>query len=127
MKRTRDAERLGAEDAALVERLREEFRPEALDAARRAAFDARLRERRLQRRRRPWAWTALATATAAALAWAALPGDPGRVAPQDGGAETVSAWEQEVVFGEELGDPLAVEDGHLLPPDYVALASAFDL
>jgi hypothetical protein len=31
-----------------------------------------------------------------------------------------------VIFGEELSDPLSVEDGDLLPDDYLALARAFD-
>jgi len=130
MTRTRDDERIGREDAALVERMREGFGPAPLDPARAAAFDARLRERIEAPTRRPWAWAALTAATAAALAWAVLPGAP--VAPEPvetAGAERLMetlAWEQEVLFGDAFDEPFADEDGDLLPPDYLALASAFD-
>ncbi len=126
MNRARDDERLSPEDTAWTERIRKTFRPEPLDATRASAFDAQLQERLERRTRRPWAWAALATASATALAWAALPGAPSPVELRGAPDAATLAWEQEVIFGEELSDPLSVEDGDLLPDDYLALANAFD-
>ncbi len=122
-----EATRPGADDAAFVERLREGYRPEPLIPTRRAAFDTALRQRLEPPARRVWAAAAAATVTAAALVWLALPGDapPGTqvVSPGVG----VAAWEAEVLFPEELGATLTSDDERMLPPDYLALASAFDL
>lgn len=126
MTRTRDDERLSARDAELVERMRNDFAPAPLDSARAAAFDARLHERLARPRRRPLALAALATATATALAWALLPGvgEPGSASEAD--AFAAAAWEQEVIFGEGLEDPFGGDEEVLLPPEYEALASAFE-
>lgn len=138
MTRARDDERLSPEDEALVARLREDFAPESLDAARSSAFDARLRERLERTTSRPWAWAALASAAAAALAWAVLPAalpsdEPERasgsallVAQDEPDGAQDFAWEENVLFGEELDDLFAVGDDDLLPPDYLVLASALD-
>jgi hypothetical protein len=126
---TRERDDLGRQpgDEALLARLREGYAPEPLDAARAAAFDARLLERREGRARRPWARAALVAATAAALAWAALPA--GDAPPLEPSAEVRAdrvAWEQDVIFGDALDDPFLGEDEDLLPPDYLALAGALD-
>ncbi len=122
-----EATRPGADDAAFVETLREGYRPEPLTPTRRAAFDTALRQRLERPARRVWAAAAVATATAAALVWFALPGatPPGTQVASPGAA--VAAWEAEVLFPEELGATLTSEDERMLPPDYLALASAFDL
>ena len=38
-----------------------------------------------------------------------------------------TAWEAEVLFSEELGTAATSDDERMFPPDYLALASAFDL
>ena len=124
-----DAVELGAEDARFVERLRALYAPEAPDAARRAAFDARLRERIAHRR---WRGALVPAFSAAALAaifvWNALPGTPGRAGGERGPAAAVSpagaAWEQALFYG----DPASVQSGsesEELPPDYAAIEVAF--
>ena len=128
MSRSRDEPtRQGADDAALVERLREGYGPEPLSPARRTAFDAALRERLEQPARRVWALASVATASAAALVWLALPGSSPHRTQVAAPAAGVAAWEAEVLFSEELGATATSDDERMLPPDYLAMASAFDL
>ncbi len=128
MSRSRDeATRLGADDAALVERLREGYGPETLSPARRAAFDSALRKR-LERPARPvWTLPVTATAIAIALVWLALPGNAPDESSVAARAASLAAWEAEVLFPEELGATEISDDEQMLPADYLALASAFDL
>jgi hypothetical protein len=126
MKRVRDEEPLSPRDAELVASMRRGFSPEPLDPVGAAGFDARLRERIERGERRTRTWAALAAVGAAAVAWLALPVDLPPVEPASVPSAATLAWEEEVVFGDGLGDPLAIEDRDLLPPDYLALASAFD-
>lgn len=126
MTRERDDQPLATRDATLVASMRRGFAPEPLDPIRAASFDARLRDRLERRERRPRTWAALATVGVAAAAWLALSVDLAPVVPESAPSAAALAWEEEVVFGDELGDPLAIEDSDLLPPDYLALASAFD-
>jgi hypothetical protein len=120
-----EATRPDADDAALVERLREGYRPEPLTPTRRAAFDTALRQRLERPARRVWAATA--AATAAALVWFALSGATPRRTQAVLPAAAVAAWQAEVLFPEELGATATSDDERMLPPDYLALASAFDL
>jgi len=126
MTRVHDEETLSPRDAELVASIRRGFSPEPLDPVGAAGFDARLRDRLERGERRPRSWAALATVGVAAAAWLALSVDLTPVAPASTPSAATLAWEEEVVFGDDLGDPLAIEDSDLLPPDYLALASAFD-
>ncbi len=126
MSRSRDeASRLGADDAALVERLRAGYGPESLSPARRAAFDTALRTRLERPALRVWALAA--AVSAAALVWFALPGGGPHGTQVATPGAAVAAWEAEVLFPEELGATATSDDERMLPPDYLALASAFDL
>jgi len=118
--------KLSADDAVLIDRMRSGFGPAPLGAVRSASFDARLRDRLERRSRRPWAWAALTAATAAALIWAVLPGELAREGQSDTTSPAALAWEQEVMFGDTSDDPFEVEGGEPLPPEYMALASAFE-
>jgi hypothetical protein len=130
MKREReDATELGGEDARFVERLRALYAPEPPDAARRAAFDARLRERLERRRWRAALWPALpAAALAAALVWVALPGarapQRGEPAPVAALSPADTAWEQALFYGDPASVPDASENQEL-PPEYTAIEVAF--
>jgi hypothetical protein len=130
MKREREeTEMLTGEDARFVERLRALYAPEPRDAAARAAFDARLRERTL---RRSWRRALLPAFSAAALAallcWNALPGTRGGAGGSPAPAATASqagaAWEQTLFYG----DPTRAQTGDEsdeLPPDYAAIEGLF--
>jgi hypothetical protein len=123
----RDLE-LDREDARFVARLREMYAPEPLDAARRAAFDARLRERTLRARRFRLA-LAPALAAAAIAAWAVWSAGPrtksGEVPPPPEVAETPVEfeWEQDVFYGDLA--PETAELGEELPPEYAAIDLVF--
>ena len=69
-----ESTRLDAGDARLVERLRDGYGPETTSPARRAAFNAALRQRLGRRPWRAWTLAAATTACALTLAWLALPG-----------------------------------------------------
>lgn len=126
MTQVREEGPLSQEDARLIRRMREGFEPELLTGAAAAAFDARLHDRLEHPASRRWLWAALATGAAVAVTFLALPGVEPRLEPRPVPSADTLAWEDEVIFGEGLGNPLAVEDGDLLPPDYLALARAFD-
>ena len=66
-------------------------------------------------------------ASAAALAWLALPGSGPHGTQVATPAAAVAAWEAEVLFPEEVGATPTSDDERMLFPDYLALASAFDL
>jgi hypothetical protein len=123
-----DSTQLGPEDERLVGRLREVFTPGSRVAQRRQAFDAALGERLARPSPRGWAWTALATAgSAAALAWLLLPAGAPPPAYTPGASTGVDvAWESEVLFPAELSEEVSLDQDELLPPDYQALAAAFD-
>ena len=126
MTRAREEGPLLQEDARLIRRMRERFEPESLTGAAAAAFDARLRDRLEHPARRRWLWAALATGAAMAVTSLSLSGVAPRLEPKPVPSADTLAWEDEVIFGEALENPLSVEDGDLLPPDYLALARAFD-
>ena len=126
-KREHEHDEPTADDARFVERLRAVYAPEPMDAARRTAFDARLRER-LERPRWRGAWIpACSAAVIAALAvWYALPGtrapEPAPVAAASESAGT--AWEQALFYGDLTHDHAGSENEEL-PPDYMAIEVAF--
>ena len=120
-------EELDREDARFVERLRSVYAPEPLDAARRAAFDAGLRER-LERRRwrgRMFVPAFGTAALAALLVWNALP-----TAQPDAGSAVArvspagSRWEQSLFYG-DLTRVQSRGQSEELPPEYEAIEIAF--
>lgn len=124
-----DPRRLAPDDDLLVHRIREAYDPEPLLASRRRGFDAALRERLARRPRSGLAWAALATvgSTAALSVWLLLPASAPAPAPEPPTSSEL-AWESAVLFPAELSDETGLEETEdLLPPDYLALASAFDL
>lgn len=121
-----EREELGAEDARFVERLRALYAPEPLDAARRAAFDARLRER-IERSR--WRGALLPALSAAALGalllWSAAPPAPQREAiPVATARSAGAAWEQVLFYG-DLTRVQAGDESDELPPEYAAIEGVF--
>jgi hypothetical protein len=122
-------EATGAEDARFVARVRDAYAPPPLDAARRAAFDARLRER-LERRRGRGAWVpALSAAALAGLAalwlWGGTSPAPERDAPRIAAVPGAgSAWEQALFYG-DLTRVQAGDASDELPPEYAAIEALF--
>ena len=126
MTREPELEELTREDARFVEQLRSLYGPEPLEGARRAAFDARLRERIARTR---WPLTLIPAFTAAALAlviWNSLPGAPPPTpAPAvTASRESAAAWE-EALFESDPAEVQAVSVHEELPPDYRAIELAF--
>jgi ferric-dicitrate binding protein FerR (iron transport regulator) len=118
-------------DRRFAERLAEHYRPEPLDPAQRARFDAALRQR-FERRQWAPAWVPALTGVAAALAlgwwiW------PAATPPMDSGTGVApvamassleaSEWEADVLLT-DTDETLAAEEAYL-PDEYVALAVAF--
>ena len=119
-------EELTREDARFVEQLRSLYEPEPQGAARRTAFEARLRER-IARPRWPLALIPAFTAAALALVvWNSLPGErvptPAPTAAASGAS--AAAWE-EVLFEADPAQEQAVNVQDELPPDYKAIELAF--
>jgi ferric-dicitrate binding protein FerR (iron transport regulator) len=111
-------------DRRFAERLAKHYRPEPLDRAQRARFDAALRER-IERRRRGPAWIPALTAAAAALtlAWWIWPLATPPTSSEARVAMATSDWEIDVLLADP-GETLAAEEAYL-PDEYVALAVAF--
>jgi hypothetical protein len=129
MREREEKEELTGEDARFVERLRSAYAPEPLSAARRTAFDARLREK-LERPhwRALWIPAFSAAALAALAVWngmfVAPSTTPLPVATASAASAAGNAWEQ-MLFE---GDPTRVQvgdDSAELPPDYAAIEVAF--
>jgi hypothetical protein len=141
---TKEDER--AADARLVQRIAQGYGPAPLDEAGRTRFDARLRERLATRGARgPRRLVASLAGAGAAFALLVLAIGRGPLAPAPaplGTAElsgaagataalsraavttaALSAWEWDVMLGDELGTVEAVDEG--LPEDYAAIASVF--
>lgn len=124
---------LGPEDAAFVERLSQEFAPDTLGAARRAAFDAALEDRLTRRRASGLGIPVLVGATLAALgAWLLLatpfgPSAPSSSAPVAVVADTRSAaeWEDELLDAVSFGEIEEPDGSDELPDDYAAIAAVF--
>jgi hypothetical protein len=122
MTRDPELEELTREDARFVERLRSLYAPEPLEGARRAAFDARLRER-IARPRWPLALIPAFTAAALALVvWNSLPGE--RAVTPAPARPASAAWE-EVLFEGDPAQEQAIDARDELPPDYKAIELAF--
>jgi hypothetical protein len=126
---SRNDDALDRDDARFVERLRESYAPEPLAPARRAAFDAALRER-LEggEGRRAGGLPALGALAAAVLAVVFLL-SPGR-APDRGtpsGAPLASeAWVREVLYEDAVGYAERLRgEGDPLPPQHAAIAGVF--
>jgi hypothetical protein len=119
-----DRDELGREDAEWVERMRAHYTPEPLDAARRSAFDLKLRER-LERRRwsLPWVPALGAAALAGVLAWNMLPASAPQATPVAKASAANSRWEQALFYGDLSRSSL--DDGAELPPEYQAIEGAF--
>ena len=111
----------GSRDAWL-DALERSYRPEPLDGAAAARFDARLRERIERdarggwRRAGPPLGAALATVALAALVWVGGGSREPRATPEE-----LADWEWELWLGVEDEASLGLE----LPEDYAALSSAF--
>jgi hypothetical protein len=127
----RDRDETSRDDARWLERVRALYAPEPLDAAKRAAFDARLRER-LERRRRslPLLPALGAAALAAVLVWNARPAATpeaipvAQLSPAAQASPADARWERSLL----LGDPTrarAAGQSKELPPDYRAIEYAF--
>lgn len=126
MNREPELEELTREDARFVEQLRSLYAPEPQDAARRAAFEARLRER-IARPRWPLALIpAFTTAALALVVWNSLPGQrPATPAPAvTANRASAAAWE-DVLFEGDPTQEQAVSVQDELPPDYKAIELAF--
>lgn len=113
----------GAVDDAWLRAIDEHYRPDALDAAGRTRFDARLQERLASSGSRgPFGARAILAAplvAAAALAWFLWAPAPGTAASDP----DVVAWEWELLLGSEWTEEPA--GAAPLPDEYVAIASAF--
>ncbi|MGH0033877.1 MAG: hypothetical protein ACQGVK_02475 [Myxococcota bacterium] len=126
--RHREPPALSPPEQRFVDRLNASFAPPPLDPARRAALDARVRER-IERRRWPYGvLTAVAATSAAALAslWIGLP--PGGVGPDPGAVARldVDPWEQRLFLG-DVSETGLDETGPMgsLPPEYAAIDRMF--
>lgn len=122
---------LRPEERRFVERMNAAFEPRPMHAARRAALDARVRERIERSRWSAILWPGLAAASlVVALVWAGLPvgrsgSGPGptvaRVEPQ-----APNAWERRLFYGDVSGTTLDENASEaLLPPEYTAIESLF--
>jgi hypothetical protein len=114
-------------DRRFAERLAKHYRPEPLDRAQRARFDAALRER-IERRRRGPVWIPALTGAAAALtlAWWIWPAATPPTDSEVGVARVAMAtsdWGVDVLMADP-DETLAAEEAYL-PDEYVALAVAF--
>ena len=133
-----ERDELTREDARLVETLRAQYAPPPLDAARRAAFDARLRERIERPGWRGALLPAFAAASLAALAVWWLPRTPesappeqiARVEPAPAPAPATAAagasdtdWEQVLFYGDPTRVQRAQQDE--LPPEFAAIDGLF--
>ena len=128
---------LEPQDARLVRIIARHYAPAPLDAARAAAFDARLRERLARRRRLRLVPPLVAAAAAASLAALVVvrgmqdapPPDPAsaRVARAQAGVERVDpAWERAVLYAEPAQAGLDEDDVEgALPPEYAAIDALF--
>jgi hypothetical protein len=123
-----ERDELTRDDARFVDALRAHYTPEPLDGAKRAAFDARLRERLERRWRGVWL-PAFAAASVAALALWWLPSTPAPVTPSPAPVvATVPAasdtdWEQVLFYG-DLTRPQQDEQAEL-PPEFAAIDGLF--
>jgi hypothetical protein len=118
---------LAPDDARFLERLRSHYTRAAPSDARRAAFDARLRERLEARHRRPWVPALAAAGAAAVLVWVTTdlgPSAPSPVGPERVAARTpaTNAWTERLFHADLSAHAVADEDeGSELPPDYEAI------
>jgi hypothetical protein len=126
-----ERDELTRDDARFVEALRAHYAPEPLEGAKRAAFDARLRERVLRPRWRGVWLPAFAAASVAALAVWWLPRTPASEAPAavarvvaaPAPAATDTDWEQALFYG-DLTRPQQDEQAEL-PPEFAAIDGLF--
>ncbi len=124
---------LDPEERHFLSQIDAHYQPAPMTPARRAALDARVRERVERRGLRGRLAPGLVAASVAALAvWIVLPVEEGsvvesglRVAARDVGAQG-SPWESRLFHG-DLGDSALEEaEGEFaLPADYAAIASVF--
>lgn len=123
-----DRPHLSGDDARFVERLASHYAPEPLTEARRAAFDARLRERLEERSPRLTLIPALvAVCVTAVLVWATLPlwteNGPLDRSSRSVVAQEPSVWEERLLYGDaavSIAEEGAAEE---LPSEYAAIAS----
>ncbi len=123
-------EALSPDTERFVERLKAAYEPRPMDAVRRAALDARLRER-IERPRGPvWLAPAVATAAIALLAvWGLQPGvleAPG-TAPEVARADlpTADGWEAQLYLYEGPLESDSTDEETYLPPEYAAIDDLF--
>lgn len=108
-------------------RVAEHYRPEPLSLARRARFDAALRERIERPRARAFAFPSVVGAAAAlGLAWLVWPAaaPPPAIAPEP--SAFAARWESDVLeVGTAPFDEVHHDEEEYLPDEYSVIAAAF--
>jgi hypothetical protein len=113
---------LSGEEERFVEQLREQYVPDPMTPARRAAFDESLRTRREGRGWRTGTWAPLAAAAAALVLAVWLVTSP-RVDDDVPTAEVADEWAYALLISTEFEDTRTGAGSETLPEDYLAIES----